>query len=293
MWLAVGLAGVYAVCYSAIKTGLAYAPPLHYAALRAVLGAFTLFLLLALSGRSLLPPRRLWPGVAVLAVVGTLLAYAAMFSAPGRTGAGIASVLGNTTPLLTLALAVPALGERLDGPTVGALTVGLLGASLIAVPAVGDPAHHSPAAALLPLGAAAAFAVSSVVAKRIDARGAELQVAAWQSLLGGAALLGVSAALEPGGSVRWGATFIGLLSFLGVVGTAMTTAVWYWLVQRDDVGRLSITLFIVPVVGLGLGMIVFRERVDRVQGLGAALIVSALAILIAGRRSGRQSSLQK
>lgn len=288
--VAVALAAVYAVCYSAIKVGLAYAPPLHYGALRAVVAAAALLVFLLIAGRPLLPPRRLWPGVIALALIGTLLAYGAMFSAPGRTGAGIASVLGNTTPLLVLGLAVPLLGERLTGPKVGALLLGLGGAGLIAFPAFTDPAHHGPASALLPLGAAAGFAIASVIVKRIAARGAEVQVAAWQLLLGGAALLGVAAVLEPQARILWTGPFLGLLLFLGVIGTALTTVVWYWLVQRDDVGRLSITLFFAPAVGLGLGITLFDEQLESAQIFGVGLILLALSVLVVdGRRRERAS----
>lgn len=282
--VAVALAAVYAVCYSAIKVGLAYAPPLHYAGLRAATAASVLLTVLAVAGRPLLPPRRLWPGVGAIAATGTLLAFAAMFSAPGRTGAGIASVLGNTAPLFALVLAVPVLGERLTGPKIGALLLGASGAGLIAYPALTDPAHRGSAGALLPLGAAAGFAVSSIIVKRIDARGAELQVAAWQLLLGGTALLAVAAALEPQATIRWTARFAGLLLFLALIGTALATAVWYWLVQRDDVGRLSIALFFVPVAGLGLGVALFREPLARPQVIGVALVLSALAMLVPGGR---------
>ncbi len=70
------LALVYAVCYAAIKAGLAFAPL-----------------------------RRLWPWIFALAVTGTLVAYTGMFLSPRRAGAGIASVLGNTGPLMIVALA--------------------------------------------------------------------------------------------------------------------------------------------------------------------------------------------
>lgn len=89
--LAAALAGVYAVCYPLIKLGLAYAPPLGFAALRALLAGAVLLALLAVLRRPVVPPRRLWPGVAALALMGTVLAYGAMFSSPGRMGAGLDS----------------------------------------------------------------------------------------------------------------------------------------------------------------------------------------------------------
>lgn len=67
--LAAALAGVYAVCYPLIKLGLAYAPPLGFAALRALLAGAVLLALLAVLRRPVVPPRRLWPGVAALALM--------------------------------------------------------------------------------------------------------------------------------------------------------------------------------------------------------------------------------
>lgn len=278
--LAVGLATLYAVCYSAIKQGLTYAPPLTFAGLRALLAGAGLLAVLVVRKRRLTPPRRLWPGLVAVAATGTFLAYGAMFLSPGHTGAGIASVLGNTTPLITFALAVPLLGERMTRAKVGAVVPGLAGVSLIAYPAISDPAHAGVLGALLPLGAATGFAVSSVLVKRMKLGDAVLEVAAWQLLLGGGALLATAALVEPGARVRWAPAFIALLAFLALLGTALTTVVWYWLVQRDEVGRLTVALFFAPVVGLGLGVALFGERLGVAEFAGTALIVTGLAAVV-------------
>lgn len=128
----------------------------------------------------------------------------------------------------------------------------------------------------LPLTAASGFAISSVIFKRIDATGAVMQVAAWQLLLGGVPLLALSVLSEPQ-AILWNRTFVGLLLFLGVIGTALTTVVWYWLVQRDDVGRLSVALFFVPVAGLFLAVSLFDERLAATEILGVGIILTALA----------------
>ena len=288
--MAIALAPVYAVCYSAIKLGLAYAPPLRYGGLRAVVAGISLLVVLRLAGRAVFPPSRLWPGTAVIAVAGTLLAFAAMFSSPGRTGAGIASVLGNTTPLVIAALAVPLLGETVSRAKAAALVLGVAGAALVAYPALTDPAHHGLAGALLPLTAAAGFAVSTVLFKRLDAKGAVLQVATWQLLLGGVPLLALSALLEPQAAIEWNAAFVGLLLFLSVIGTALTTTVWYWLVQRDDVSRLSIALFLVPALGLGVGVTLFDEPLDVPEIVGVVLVLAALAAIVLDGRRQREGS---
>ncbi len=279
--LAMGLAALYAVCYSAIKQGLAYGPPLTFAGLRALLAGAALLALLVVRRRRLIPPRRLWPGVITVAATGTFLAYGAMFLSPGHTGAGIASVLGNTAPLVTLALAVPFLGESITQAKAAAVVLGLAGVSLIAYPVISDPVHAGALGALLPLGAATGFAVSSVVVKLMRLGDLVLEVAAWQLLLGGGALLATAVLLEPAaGGVRWAPAFIALLALLALLGTALTTVVWYWLVQRDEVGRLSVALFFVPVIGLGLGVALFGERLGVAELAGTALIVTGLAAIL-------------
>lgn len=202
-----------------------------------------------------------------------------MFPAPRETGAGIASVLGNTTPLLTVALAAPALGEPITRAKLTALVLGLAGVIFVVWPALTESGPAMAWGPLLPLTAAAGFAVSSVLVKRIDARGAVLQVAAWQLLLGGLPLLGLSRLFESSATLDWTPGFLVLLGFLAVIGTALTTAVWYWLIQRDEVGRLSLALFLVPPGGLGIALVLFGERLEPLEVLGVGFVFAALAVM--------------
>ncbi|NNM33583.1 MAG: DMT family transporter, partial [Gemmatimonadetes bacterium] len=223
---------VYSLCYVSIKAGLAYAPPLAFAGLRA--GTAGLLLVVATSARSgvLLPPRRLWGGVVLLGLLGTTVGYGAMFMAPGRTGAGISSVLGNTGSLFLVLLGWLFLDEPLTRRKIEGLWAGTLGVTLIAYPAISEPSLTGPTAALFPLTAAVALAGSAVLLKRLDARDSLGHVVAWQLLVGALGLLALSAWFERGSRIEWTPTLIGLLAFLATLGTAAATWTWYWLVQR-------------------------------------------------------------
>lgn len=277
--LTVLVAAVYAVCYVAIKAGLAFAPPLGYAGLRALLAGVALIGVQAVRRRPLLPPRRLWPAVAAVAALGTSIGFGAMFLSPGRTGAGIASVLGNTSPLMIVVLAAVFLREPLTRGKVVALALALTGVSLIAYPGLAGPAAYGVVGLLLPLLAAAGSASESVIVKRANAGDALLGVAGWQLLIGSAPLLALSAWFERGQAIMWSPTFAGLLLFLALVGTAFTTALWYWLVQRDEVGRLSLVLFLVPVLGLLLAATLFGERIGSLEVAGVALALAGTLVV--------------
>jgi drug/metabolite transporter (DMT)-like permease len=273
------LAAVYAVCYSAIKVGLEFAPPLRFGGMRAAAGGAALLVLLSILRLPLLPPRRFVPGTLILALASTLLGYGGMFLSPGRTGAGIASVLGNSGPLIVVALAAAFLGERVTRGKVAAMSLGFVGVSLIAFPAITDPTPSGAWAALLPLSAAVGFAAGTVILKRMNAGDAFLSIAAWQLLVGGASLLFLAARMEGGAAIAWSIPFLLLLLFLSLLGTAFATALWYWLIQRDDVGRLSLLLLLVPVLGLGLAVILFRERIGIREAVGVLVTVAGLAVL--------------
>jgi drug/metabolite transporter (DMT)-like permease len=284
------LAAIYAVCYATIKTGLVFAPPLRFAGFRALIASVALFAVIAILRRPLLPPRRVWSTILPLAVTGTVFGLGAMFLSPGRTGAGLASVLGNTAPLIAIPLAAVVLGERVTRHKVVALFLGFVGVSLIAYPAITDPAASGALGAVLPLTAATGFATASLLIKRIDLTEGLLPVTAWQLAIGAVPLFGLSAWLERGTSVAWNSTFVSLLLFLGLVGTALTTVLWYWLLQREELGRLSLFLFLVPVMGLAIAALAFHERIGRLEAVGVVITLAGIAAVV---REMRQNALAR
>ena len=71
---------------------------------------------------------------------------------------------------------------------------------------------------------------------------------------------------EPPEAIAWTGGFVGLLLFLALVGTALSTWLWFWLLQRSEAGRLSLYLFLVPIFGLLISMGGFGERLNAWQG---------------------------
>lgn len=274
-----GITLIYAVCFAVIKAGLAFAPPLRFAALRAITGGAALLVVVAVRREPLLPARSMWGHVLALGLVATSLTYGAMFLSPGRAGAGLASVLGNLQPLFTLGLAAGFLGERLTRAKVVALALGLAGVSLMAFPPGAGAGTFDPWGGLLALTASAASAAGNLMAKRMDFGHSLLAITAWQLFAGGVPLLALSAVLERGQGVSWTAEFLALLLFLGLAGTAFLTAAWFWLIHRDDVGRLSLFFLLVPVFGLAIGALAFGEGVSVWAAAGAALTLIGMGRL--------------
>ena len=291
--LAALAAALYASCYATIKAGLAYAPPLRFAALRALFGAFALLVLLLVSHRPLIPPRRLWLATFLLATFGPLLGFITMFMSPAHTGVALASIVGNVGPLIIIVLAAVFLGEPVTSGKLIALFLGTSGVILIAWPGAARGGHWS--ALLFPLMASLSGASESVIAKRAQLGTSVIAVTAWQFLLAAAPLALLSAGLESG-RIEWTGSFVLALLFLAAATTAAATALWYWLVRDAEVSRLSMVLFLIPVVGLLLGTMIFGESISARQAVGvlAVLIaVAATAMLGIGSRSGEDGAASR
>ena len=224
--LLLGLTAIYAVCFVLIKAGLAYAPPLLFGGLRALIGGAALLGLLIVLRQPLLPPRQRWGGVVALALTATALAFGAMFLSPGRSGAGIAAVLGNAQPLILAVLATAVLGERLTRGRWITLALGLTGVTLISWQALARRDGDALSGAALALTASVGAAVGSVIFKRMRVATGLLAIAAGQLILGSLPLLAISALLERGSLAIWNIQFVAALLFLALAGTAFANAAW-------------------------------------------------------------------
>lgn len=268
-----GLMLTYSVCFSAIKAGLAFIPPLLFSGLRAFIGGATLLVLVIALRRQLIPERRNWLAVLALAIISTTFVYGAMFVSPGLTSAGIASVLGKIQPLFALLLAARFLGEQITVRKLAALVLGLAGIILISYASMAGYDGDEMLGIVLAVAVSAGSAAGSVIIKRMGVRRDLMAIAAWQLIIGSLPLLAASALSEKNTAVVWNTELVSLLLFLALVGTSFATAFWYWLIYQDDVSRLTMFFFLVPAIGLGIATLTFGEKIGFIEGIGAILTV--------------------
>jgi len=88
-----------AICFPAIKTGLAFSPPLKFAALRTLIAGLALLAATALMRQRIWLPKRLVRWILPLGLIATTFTFGSMFLSPMFTSTAVASVLGNVQPL--------------------------------------------------------------------------------------------------------------------------------------------------------------------------------------------------
>ncbi|HTA18339.1 MAG TPA: drug/metabolite exporter YedA [Polyangia bacterium] len=115
-----------------------------------------------------------------------------------------------------------------------------------------------------------------------------VMAAAQEMLVGGAALLLISAARgEPGVVARTGVTTESTLAlvYLTIFGSLVAFSAFGWLVKATTPARLSTVAYVNPVVAVVLGWAILDERLGARAIAGAVLIVCAVLVMTLPKRA--------
>lgn len=258
-----------------VKQALAYAPPFAFAAERCVGGALALVLVIKLMGRPL-DLQAPWPTFAIgmAQVAGFMLfsTWALVEGGPGKT-----AVLIFTMPIWTLLLAWPILGERVRGPQWLAALSTLAGLMLIIEP---WNMHSSLFSKFLGVMAALCWAIGTILVKRLRSRQQVdlLVLTAWQMIIGAVPLM-LLAWLIPERPTDWSGTYIGILTFISVVSTALCWWLWISILDRVPAWEASLSILGTPVVALVSSRVMLGEEFKLTEMAGILLIGGGLILL--------------
>lgn len=274
------ITAVLAACFIGVRWGLLDAPLVWFAALRALVGGVALAVVALVQRRPWPRQWRSWGSLALLGLINVTLAYWAMFAGIATQATGVAAVLANAQPLLILLPAWWIYGERLSPRTGIALLVGFGGLVLVALPGGGG------SGAILSLLSAIAVTIGTLLVRHLQ--GVDVVVAsAVYFLLGGAALAIMAVLTEGAPVIDWTPRFIGVLAYLGLVATAAASLAWFVETQRCALASLTAWMFMVPVFGLILGVVVLAERPAGWTLVGIVLVLLSMGVALIRRPARR------
>src|SRR6516162_3136977 len=200
------------------------------------------------------PRRRDLPLIALCGLAG-MTGYQLLLNAGERVvPAGTASLLVATAPVYASLLAVAFLGERADRRRWTGSAVALAGTALIA-------ASHGlgfGASALVVLGAAVLQGVFHTAQKPLLARYTGFEVTAYAMWAGTMFILPWTGSLVRalwGPGAHAGGAAIGSAVFLGVAPSAAGFVLWAYAMARMDVGRVTLSLYLVPAAAIGISLV--------------------------------------
>jgi drug/metabolite transporter (DMT)-like permease len=261
------------------KVVLATLSPLWAVTLRSLIATVALFALTAGRGRIAWPPRADWPvllSITLLHMVGfNLLASWGLGLVPtGRT-----VVLAYTTPLWVTPGAALLLGEPLTPRRTAGVLVGLAGLVTLFNPLALDWSDHAVVLGNLAILLGALLWAASILHIRAHRwRSTPFALIPWETLLSTALLAPIALATSAPPVVDWTPSFVALLLYLGIVGTAVA----YWAVATAS--RLlpavttSLALLATPVVSVITATLWLGEPLSLSLVVAIALVLGGVAI---------------
>ena len=276
------LAVVWGSAFTAIKAGLAYFPPVLFAAVRYDLAGLLMLGYAWVVADRLVPRTR--PEWALVGVgAGFMIAgyHALLFVGEQHTTSAAAAVIVSLSPVLTTGFARLFLPrERLTTVGLVGLLLGFLGVGVIAEVDSANLLDEAAVGEFLILGAAASFALGSVLARRSRADLPIETLEAWAMLLGAALMHGVSLGLrESPGDVVWTLEGTLALVYLVVASSALGYLVYFDLLERLGPIEINLVSYAAPVAAAATGLVLLGERPSVATVAGFVLILAGFGLL--------------
>jgi drug/metabolite transporter (DMT)-like permease len=270
------LGPIWGYGWVATKVALDYSDALTFAALRVLLSAALLFAVMVVLRKPLRPPPLGW--TMLIGLLQTTFFVGFVVTALHEAGAGKVSVLTYTMPFWLLLLAWAFLGERLRGAQWLAVALALAGLVLVVRPW----AFSDALSGVLTVLGGFSWALSALLVKLMQRRHAVevLSLTTWQMAFGSVPLV-VAAVLTYSGGPEWTFTFWWSLVYTVVLANAVAWFLWLYALHVLPAGAAGLGTLSIPVVGVVAAWLQLGEVPTLVEGIGMALIITALAVLAA------------
>lgn len=279
LWLLAALIVVWGTHWPIMKFSLGEIPVFTFRAVCVVLGAAGLFLIARARGDSLAVPRKQWAPL-VLASLLNITGWFT-FSALALTlmPASRATIIAYTMPLWAFLLGIPVLKERPPAGQWLGLVLGLAGVAVLVGEDVGV-IGEAPLGVAAMMGAAMCFGFGAVVQKRVQWQIPHLAMTGWQLAIGGlpivvAAVIVDFGRLQP---VSWLA--LAALAYTVVLGVIFGVTTWLRLVHLLPVPVASLSVLLVPIVGVISSALLLGEELGWREWTALALVVAAVSRVV-------------
>lgn len=221
--------------------------------------------------------RTRWRQFLVLGGVNAALPFTLIAAAEINLTASLASILNSTTPLFTAVVAALWIGESLTARKMVGLMLGVAGVAVL----VGWNSQPMSGVMVLSvcasLGAALAYGLGGVYAKRAFSGVPSLTMAVGQQAAAAAILLPLAAATLPGEPPSLNVVFS--VFALALLSTALAYLLYFRLITNVGPTKTLSVTFLVPVFGVLFGVLFLGEPFGPGTLVGMGIILAGVALV--------------
>jgi len=285
---------VWGSTYLAIRISVDTIPPLLAAGVRFVGAGLVLYGWLALR-RGAAYVRVTAPEVIRAAAVGTALvgANGLVFVAEQTVPSGIAALVISSVPLWVVIMRKLA-GDRVSVAALAGVGVGFSGVAILLLPGE-TPSGGSAFGFTLIVIASVSWATGTFLSPRLVLPRNSFVSTAVQMMCGGMVMLvaGVLAGEHTRIDVSaFSTASVVAFAYLVVMGSLVAFSAYVWLLQTAPISKVSTYAYVNPVVATFLGWVILDEMVTVTTLVGAALVVTSVAVTVREQTGGRRTESQ-
>jgi drug/metabolite transporter (DMT)-like permease len=284
VFLALGL--MWGSSYLFIKLAVDDFGTFTLVSLRLLVGAALLWVVIRLAHQPLPRERRMYGHLVVMAIVNITIPFLLITWAEQSVDSSLAAILTSPVPLFAIILSALFLADepiRVNG--VAGLIVGFVGVIIITSPGL-TSGNSSITGELALLGAAFSYAVGAVYSRR-NVRGLPPMIPAVFQVSFAAIIVSVFALLfEHPWTATPNAEAVFSILWLGIFGSGFAYLLVFRLFQHWGATRTTLIAYVIPPVGIVLGVLVLNEPIDARIIIGTALVVAGVGLV--NSRFGRR-----
>jgi drug/metabolite transporter (DMT)-like permease len=277
--LLVVLSTIWGIGFAAIRSAVSELSPENLTLLRWFIASAVFLVLSAFIGK----PRTRFelkdlPRILLIAFFNVPSYHLSLNFAETIVSAGVAGLLTSFGPIFIAFLSVYFLKEKMSGKLVLALALGVFGSIVLSIPNLGPGSNGSVLGPIGILMAALSYAFFSVLSKPLVRKYGPIPVTIWACLAGTLMLLPL---LSPDFVVQVSRlSFAGWSSiiYLSLLSSVVGYLLFYSLVNRGAVSRLSVQLYLSPIISVIAGVVLLHEGLNIYTVIGGTILLLSITL---------------
>lgn len=256
------------------KIGLNYISPLLLVGLRFTLAGLLMGLMVILLKRN--HPKKLgeWIRIIIVGFFQTTGVMGCIFLSLRTITAGESSILTFTNPLLVIIFGTLFLGTKYRWIQWIGVLVGFTGVFIT----LGANLDFQQLGTLFGLLSAVSWAIATLLLKKWGSLFDIWVLTAYQMLFGGLLLLLGSALFEQVHIVITSVSIL-IVLWLAIMASIVQFAIWFFLLQKENPGKVSSFLFLAPLFGVIFGWFLLNEQLHIATLIGGAIILVGIYLV--------------